>query len=290
MPWCPRCGTGLSQMEMNEGYQDREDPGLTVRFPLVDRPGEALLVWTTTPWTLAANVAAAVGADLRYVRVRQGEDHFWLGKGTLKQALRGPFQVVEERAGSELAGWRYTGPFDELPAVAGGVRGGGLRAPRRHLGRGRRGGGDGHRPHRPRLRRRGLPAGPRDRPAGDRAHRRGRALLRRVRLAERPRGPRHQRGDLSRPRAAAVLLPPRAVQPPLSALLALRHAAPVPPRGRVVHQHGRGLRPAARPADDGGGGRLASATRSWRSWTGSGGSRTSATSGSWTGSSTCATG
>ncbi|MDP2349861.1 MAG: class I tRNA ligase family protein, partial [Chloroflexota bacterium] len=117
MPWCPRCGTGLSQMEMNEGYQDREDPGLTVRFPLVDRPGEALLVWTTTPWTLTANVAAAVGADMRYVKVRQGDDHFWLGKGALKQALQGPFQVVEERAGSELAGWRYTGPFDELPAV-----------------------------------------------------------------------------------------------------------------------------------------------------------------------------
>ncbi len=117
MPWCPRCGTGLSQMEMNEGYHDREDPGLTVRLPLVDRPGESLLVWTTTPWTLAANVAAAVGADLRYVKVRQGGDHFWVGKGTLKQALRGPFQIVEELAGSELAGWRYTGPFDELPAV-----------------------------------------------------------------------------------------------------------------------------------------------------------------------------
>ena len=40
MPWCTRCGTGISQMEMNEGYQDREDPGLTVRLPLVDRPGE----------------------------------------------------------------------------------------------------------------------------------------------------------------------------------------------------------------------------------------------------------
>ncbi len=62
MPWCGRCGTGLSQMELNEGYQDREDPGLTVRFPLTDRPGEALLVWTTTPWTLTSNVAAAVGA------------------------------------------------------------------------------------------------------------------------------------------------------------------------------------------------------------------------------------
>jgi isoleucyl-tRNA synthetase len=118
MPWCPRCGTGLSQMEMNEGYADREDPGLTVRFPLVDRPGEALLVWTTTPWTLAANVAAAVGEELTYVRVQQGPDTFWLGKGTMKQALRGPFKVLEEVPGSALAGWRYTGPFDELPAVA----------------------------------------------------------------------------------------------------------------------------------------------------------------------------
>ena len=117
MPWCPRCGTGLSQMEMNEGYAEREDPGLTVRFPLVDRPGEALLVWTTTPWTLAANVAAAVGADLRYAKVRQGHDVFWLGRGRLRQALVGPFEVLEERDGADLVGWRYRGPFDELPAV-----------------------------------------------------------------------------------------------------------------------------------------------------------------------------
>ncbi|MCU0477400.1 MAG: class I tRNA ligase family protein [Chloroflexi bacterium] len=117
MPWCPRCGTGLSQMEMNEGYADREDPGLTIRLPLLDRPGESLLVWTTTPWTLAANVAAAVGPEVRYVRVRQGHEDFWLGKGTLRQALVGPFEVLEERAGSELEGWRYGGPFDELPAV-----------------------------------------------------------------------------------------------------------------------------------------------------------------------------
>lgn len=117
MPWCARCGTGLSQTEMNEGYQDREDPGLTVRFPLLDRPDEALLVWTTTPWTLTSNVAAAVGPTLRYVRVRQGSDAFWVGKGTLKTALQGPFEVLEERAGSELVGWRYAGPFDDLPAV-----------------------------------------------------------------------------------------------------------------------------------------------------------------------------
>ncbi len=117
MPWCARCGTGLSQMEMNEGYQDREDPGLTVRFPLVDRPGEALLVWTTTPWTLTSNVAAAVGPSLRYVKVRQGDDLLWVAKGTLKTALTGPFEVVDEVAGSELVGLEYEGPFDELPAV-----------------------------------------------------------------------------------------------------------------------------------------------------------------------------
>jgi isoleucyl-tRNA synthetase len=117
MPWCARCGTGLSQMEMNEGYQDREDPGLTVKFPLLDRPGEALLVWTTTPWTLTSNVAAAVGPAVRYVRVRQGGATYWLGRGTLRQALDGPFEILEEKAGSELVGWRYDGPFDELPAV-----------------------------------------------------------------------------------------------------------------------------------------------------------------------------
>jgi isoleucyl-tRNA synthetase len=117
MPWCTRCGTGISQMEMNEGYQDREDPGLTVRLPLVDRPGEWLLVWTTTPWTLTANVAAAVGENLAYVKVRQGGDEFWLGKGTLRSALQGQFEVLEERPGRELVGWRYSGPFDDLPAV-----------------------------------------------------------------------------------------------------------------------------------------------------------------------------
>ena len=126
MPWCARCGTGISQTEMNEGYQDREDPGLTVRLPLPDRPGEALLVWTTTPWTLTSNVAAAVGPDLVYVKVRQGEDLLWLGKARLKTALVGPLEVLEERPGRELLGWRYLGPYDELPAVrdafAGGTR------------------------------------------------------------------------------------------------------------------------------------------------------------------------
>jgi isoleucyl-tRNA synthetase len=117
MPWCPRCGTGLSQMEMNEGYADREDPGLTVKLPLIDRPGEALLIWTTTPWTLAANVAAAVGPEQEYLLVEQGKDRYWVGKGRLDAAIRGPRSVIESRRGTELVGWRYAGPYDELPAV-----------------------------------------------------------------------------------------------------------------------------------------------------------------------------
>ncbi len=121
MPWCARCGTGLSQTEMTEGYRDREDPGLTLRLPLIDRPGESLLVWTTTPWTLTSNVAAAVGEKLTYVKVRQGTALYWLGKGTLKAALdvagHGPFEVLEERPGTDLVGWRYEGPFDDLAAV-----------------------------------------------------------------------------------------------------------------------------------------------------------------------------
>ncbi|MGZ6267724.1 MAG: class I tRNA ligase family protein [Candidatus Limnocylindrales bacterium] len=129
MPWCARCGTGISQHEMTEGYADREDPVLTVKFPLLDRPGEALLVWTTTPWTLTSNVAAAVGEDLRYVRVRQGEETFWLGRGTLKHALSGEFQVLEEKSGRELEGWRYSGPFDDLPAVEAAFAAGGTVGP-----------------------------------------------------------------------------------------------------------------------------------------------------------------
>ena len=117
MPWCARCGTGLSEMEMNEGYADREDPGLTILLPLVERPGESLLVWTTTPWTLTSNVAAAVGPDLSYVRVRQGDRTFWLAKGTLRTALEGSFEVLEERLGADLVGWHYQGPYDDLPAV-----------------------------------------------------------------------------------------------------------------------------------------------------------------------------
>jgi isoleucyl-tRNA synthetase len=71
--WCPRCGTSISAHELHGSYQDRADPSLFVRFPLLERPHEALVVWTTTPWTLPANVAAAVRPEAEYGRRENGE-------------------------------------------------------------------------------------------------------------------------------------------------------------------------------------------------------------------------
>ena len=110
--WCPRCGTSISQHELTGSYVDRADPSLYVRFPLKDRPGESIVVWTTTPWTLPANVAAAVNPDAEYGRRLNGE---WVA------APRYPDeQFTERKQGSELVGWRYVGPFDDL-APGGGV-------------------------------------------------------------------------------------------------------------------------------------------------------------------------
>ncbi|HLI70666.1 MAG TPA: isoleucine--tRNA ligase, partial [Ktedonobacteraceae bacterium] len=126
MTWCPRCATGISNMEtLTEDYQEIEHLSLYVRLPLVDRPGEYLLVWTTTPWTLAANVAAAVHPELSYVKVEQDGEFYYLAEDllsvlkALKGRDKGDYHVVETLKGHDLAGWKYRGPFDELPAVQG---------------------------------------------------------------------------------------------------------------------------------------------------------------------------
>ena len=126
MPWCPRCATGISNMEIeSEGYKETSHLSLYVRFPLVDHPGEYLLVWTTTPWTLAANVAAAVHPDLPYVKVEQDGEYYYLAQEllpvlkALKGRDKGDYHVTQTLKGSEMLGWSYRGPFDELPAEQG---------------------------------------------------------------------------------------------------------------------------------------------------------------------------
>ena len=116
MTWCPRCGTSLSQHELIDSYRDITHPSLFVRFPLVERPGEALVVWTTTPWTLPANVAAAVRPDAEYVLVRNGGGGEWVA-AALRERLPVRGDVVERARGADLAGLRYVGPFDELLGV-----------------------------------------------------------------------------------------------------------------------------------------------------------------------------
>jgi isoleucyl-tRNA synthetase len=106
--WCPRCGTSISQHELTQAgvYQERSDPSLFVRFPLLERTGESVVVWTTTPWTLPANVAAAVAPDAEYGLRENGE---WVAVARYPDEH---FQRVVP--GAELVGLRYRGPFDEL--------------------------------------------------------------------------------------------------------------------------------------------------------------------------------
>ena len=108
--WCPRCGTSISAHELHGSYVDRSDPSLFVRFPLLDREHETLVIWTTTPWTLPANVAAAVKPDADYGRRDNGE---WVAVARYPEEA-----FVERKRGEDLVGWRYRGPFDELAPAA----------------------------------------------------------------------------------------------------------------------------------------------------------------------------
>ncbi len=122
MPWCPRCATGISDMEINEGRKTVQHTSVFVRFALKQRPNEYLLVWTTTPWTLPANVACAVNPDLQYARVEQDGSVYYLCKDLvpklekLRGHTKGAFTVTDELPGSAMVGWEYEGPFDDLPA------------------------------------------------------------------------------------------------------------------------------------------------------------------------------
>ncbi|HEX5366821.1 MAG TPA: isoleucine--tRNA ligase [Acidimicrobiales bacterium] len=130
-PYCGRCGTALSSHEVAQGYRDVVDRSVYVRFPLVtDDPGPAgpgatapdadLLVWTTTPWTLLSNVAAAVGATFEYVRVADpagGRDLVLGARAATRLYPDAP--VLDRWPGGDLAGWRYRRPFDTLPPVPG---------------------------------------------------------------------------------------------------------------------------------------------------------------------------
>ncbi len=112
LPYCPRCGTGLSSHEVAQGYQDIDDPSLYFTLPLEENPSRKLLVWTTTPWTVVSNVAVAIDAELEYAEVRRDEATYILAAERVEAVFGGDAEVVARMPGSELAGARYRRPFE----------------------------------------------------------------------------------------------------------------------------------------------------------------------------------
>ena len=118
VPYCPRCGTALSDHEVALGYQDDvPDPSVYVRMRLKDDPNTALLVWTTTPWTLPANVACAVGAAVQYVTVELADGQRVILARELMAAVlgEGGHKIVAEHTGAQLAGLQYLPLYSFLP-------------------------------------------------------------------------------------------------------------------------------------------------------------------------------
>jgi isoleucyl-tRNA synthetase len=127
-PYCPRCGTGLSDHELAQGYETVTDPSVFVRFPVTSGPlqeiGAALLVWTTTPWTLVSNTAIAVHPEVTYVvaKVTTVQDdvsssEVLIVAENLISALKGEIEILQSMPGSALEHTKYQRPFDfvEIP-------------------------------------------------------------------------------------------------------------------------------------------------------------------------------
>jgi isoleucyl-tRNA synthetase len=111
VPWCPRCGTGLSSHELAQGYQDVKDISLYVKFKLKAFPNAYFLAWTTTPWTLPGNLALAVGPDIDYVEAKVGEEIFVLAKERLS-VIDVPYEIVAEHKGKDMVGMEYEPLYD----------------------------------------------------------------------------------------------------------------------------------------------------------------------------------
>jgi isoleucyl-tRNA synthetase len=109
-PYCPRCSTPLSNFEVNQGYRDVQDPSVVVRLRATGDgdPHTYFLAWTTTPWTLPANLGLAVHPDLEYVLAADGQDRYWLARERVKAVFRDEEpEILATARGAELTGRRY---------------------------------------------------------------------------------------------------------------------------------------------------------------------------------------
>ena len=107
LPYCPRCGTGLASHEVAQGYKEIKSNTLIAKFKLAGKDNEYFLAWTTTPWTLASNVALTVSPTETYVKAKQGEEIYYLSKTLAPKVLGEDFEVLEEVLGTELEYMEY---------------------------------------------------------------------------------------------------------------------------------------------------------------------------------------
>lgn len=128
VPWCPRCETAISQHEMlTEDYKEVVHDSVYFKLKILNskskiqnsnNENEYLLVWTTTPWTIPANIAVAVEDDFDYCLVNYNDENYWIVKERVETVFSGiKYKIIKTVKGKELAGLKYRGPFDDLEAV-----------------------------------------------------------------------------------------------------------------------------------------------------------------------------
>jgi isoleucyl-tRNA synthetase len=118
VPWCPRCGTAISQHEiLTEEYKQITHQAVFFRLSITERAGESFLVWTTTPWTIPANVALAVNPDFEYGVYQHGQSKLIMLAELAGKVLGQDWRQTATLPGKKLIGLHYTGPFDDLVRV-----------------------------------------------------------------------------------------------------------------------------------------------------------------------------
>lgn len=115
-PYSPALATPLSNFETNQGYKDRQDPSLTLSFPMVGEDAN-IIVWTTTPWTLPSNMALAVGADIDYVKVAKDGQNYWVAESRVAAYFKDvkENEYLDRCKGSDLVGKKYKPLFRYIP-------------------------------------------------------------------------------------------------------------------------------------------------------------------------------
>ncbi len=118
VPWCPRCGTAISQHEiLSEEYKEVVHKAVYFKLPIARKKNEYLLVWTTTPWTIPGNVSVAVNPKETYQLIKHGDDQLWVMKARVKDIFGESSKPIKSKKGKSLVGLSYTGPFDKLESV-----------------------------------------------------------------------------------------------------------------------------------------------------------------------------